>query len=81
MFRIVAWAPRAYSRRMDRPRTPLAEDHTVHDDAALAERGYAAVALACVLKLTATADELVPAVRTAIRGKRHVSPRLRDPPV
>ena len=53
---------------------------TVHDDAELAERGYAAGALACVLKLTA-ADELVPAVRTAIRGERHVSLRLRDPPV
>ena len=52
---------------------------TVHDDAELAERGYAAGALACVLKLTA-ADELVPAVRTAIRGVRHVSLRLRDPP-
>jgi DNA-binding NarL/FixJ family response regulator len=53
---------------------------TVHDDSELAERGYAAGALACVLKLTA-ADELVPAVRTAIRGERHVSLRLRDPPV
>ena len=52
---------------------------TVHDDADLAERGYAAGALACVLKLTA-ADELVPAVRMAIRGQRQVSPRLRDPP-
>jgi DNA-binding NarL/FixJ family response regulator len=52
---------------------------TVHDDAALAERGYAVGALACVLKLTA-ADELVPAVRMAIRGERHVPPRLRDPP-
>ena len=53
---------------------------TVHDDVELAERGYAAGALACVLKLTA-ADELVPAVRAAIRGERQVSPRLRDPPV
>ena len=53
---------------------------TVHDNAELAERGYAAGALACVLKLTA-ADDLVPAVRTAMRGERHVSPRLRDPPV
>jgi DNA-binding NarL/FixJ family response regulator len=53
---------------------------TVHDDAELAERGYAAGALACVLKLTA-ADELVPAVRTAIRGERHVSAWLRGPPV
>jgi DNA-binding NarL/FixJ family response regulator len=53
---------------------------TVHDDAGLAERGYAAGALACVLKLTA-ADELMPAVRRAIRGERYVSPRLRAPPV
>ena len=53
---------------------------TVHDNAELAERGYAAGALACVLKLTA-ADDLVPAVRTALRGERYASPRLRDPPV
>ena len=52
---------------------------TVHDDADLAERGYAAGALACVLKVAA-ADELVSAVRLAIRGERHVTPRLRAPP-
>jgi DNA-binding NarL/FixJ family response regulator len=52
---------------------------TMHDDTDLAERGYTAGALACVLKLTA-ADELVPAVRTATRGERHMSSRLRDPP-
>jgi two-component system NarL family response regulator len=52
---------------------------TVHDDAELAERGYAAGALACVLKVAA-ADELVPAVRMAMRGEHHVPPRLRDPP-
>ena len=32
---------------------------TVHDDADLAERGYAAGALACVLKLTAAAHSIV----------------------
>jgi DNA-binding NarL/FixJ family response regulator len=53
---------------------------TVHGDTELAERGYAAGALACVPKVAA-ADELVPAVRMAIRGERHVVPRLRDPPV
>jgi DNA-binding NarL/FixJ family response regulator len=53
---------------------------TVHDDATLAARGYAAGALACVVKLTA-ADDLVPAVRAALRGERYVTPRLRDRPV
>ena len=52
---------------------------TAHDNAELTEQGYAAGALACVLKLAA-ADELVPAVRTAIRGERHVSPRSRNAP-
>jgi DNA-binding NarL/FixJ family response regulator len=52
---------------------------TVHDDPELVERGYAAGALAYVLKLTA-ADELVPAVRTAMRGERYVSPRLGGTP-
>lgn len=47
---------------------------TVHDDPELAERGYAAGALACVLKIAA-AQELVPAVRTVLRGERYVSPR------
>jgi DNA-binding NarL/FixJ family response regulator len=53
---------------------------TVHDEPTLAERGYAAGALAYVLKLTA-ADHLVPAVRAAIRGERYVTPRLQDPPI
>ena len=53
---------------------------TVHDDADPAEHGYTAGALAGVLKLTA-ADELVRAVRVAIRDERRVSSRLRDPPV
>jgi DNA-binding NarL/FixJ family response regulator len=43
---------------------------TVHDDPELAERGYAAGALACVMKLTASHD-LVPAVRTVLRGERY----------
>jgi DNA-binding NarL/FixJ family response regulator len=47
---------------------------TIHDDPELTERGYAAGALACVLKLAA-AQELVPAVRTVLRGERYLSPR------
>jgi DNA-binding NarL/FixJ family response regulator len=43
---------------------------TVHDDPELADRGYAAGALACVVKLTANRD-LVPAVRSALRGERY----------
>jgi DNA-binding NarL/FixJ family response regulator len=55
---------------------------TVHDDPELAERGYAAGALAYVLKLAAARD-LVPAVHAALRGERYVStheprPRLGD---
>ena len=49
---------------------------TVHDDAELAERGYAAGALAYVRKLTA-AHDLVPAVHAALRGERYVSPHVR----
>ena len=45
---------------------------TVHDDPELAARGYAAGALAFVSKHRA-ADELVPAVRAAMRGERYVS--------
>src|SRR5262245_47362641 len=45
---------------------------TVHDDPELAERGYAAGALAFVLKLAAARD-LVPAVHAALRGERYVS--------
>jgi DNA-binding NarL/FixJ family response regulator len=47
---------------------------TVHDDAGLAERGYAAGALAYVLKVDA-AQDLAPAVRSALRGERYVSAR------
>jgi DNA-binding NarL/FixJ family response regulator len=46
---------------------------TVHDDPELAERGYAAGALAYVLKRAAARD-LVPAVRAALRGERYVAP-------
>jgi DNA-binding NarL/FixJ family response regulator len=50
---------------------------TVHDDPDLAERGYAAGALAYVLKRTA-GRELVPALRAAMRDERYVSPSIRD---
>ena len=43
---------------------------TVHDDPALVERGYATGALAYVMKDMAT-RELLPAVRTALRGERY----------
>jgi DNA-binding NarL/FixJ family response regulator len=49
---------------------------TVHDDPELAERGYAAGALAYVLKHSAGHD-LVPAVRAAMRGERSASPSIR----
>ena len=50
---------------------------TVHDDPDLAERGYAAGALAHVSKHSA-GHELVPAVRAAMRGERYVSPGVRQ---
>jgi len=50
---------------------------TVHDDPGLAERGYAAGALAYVLKHSA-GHELVPAIRAAMRGERYVPPSIRD---
>lgn len=49
---------------------------TVHDDPDLAEQGYAAGALAYVLKRTA-ARELVLALRAAMRDERYVSPSIR----
>ena len=52
---------------------------TVHDDPDLAERGFAAGALAYVLKTTAPC-ELVPAVHAVMRGERYVSPRDRGAP-
>jgi DNA-binding NarL/FixJ family response regulator len=45
---------------------------TVHGDPILAERGFAAGALGYVLK-GAAAEELVPAVHSALRGERHTS--------
>jgi DNA-binding NarL/FixJ family response regulator len=45
---------------------------TVHRDLILMERGMAAGALGYVLKLSA-GDDLLPAVRAALRGERHVS--------
>jgi DNA-binding NarL/FixJ family response regulator len=50
---------------------------TVHDDPNLAERGYAAGALAYVLK-HAAGRELLPALRAAMRDERYVSPSVRD---
>ena len=47
---------------------------TVHDDPELVERGYAAGALAYVLKVTA-AHNLAPAVRAVLRGERYASTR------
>jgi len=50
---------------------------TVHDDPDLAALGYAAGALAYVLKHTA-GRELLPALRAAMRDERYVSPNVRD---
>jgi DNA-binding NarL/FixJ family response regulator len=48
---------------------------TVHDDAALVQKGLATGALGYVLKLMA-GEELVPAIHAALRGQQHVSPRI-----
>lgn len=45
---------------------------TVHRDPVLAARGLATGALGYVLKVAA-GDELVPALRAALRGERHIS--------
>ena len=45
---------------------------TVHCDPLLAERGFKAGALGYVMKCEA-GEELLPAVRSALRGERHVS--------
>jgi DNA-binding NarL/FixJ family response regulator len=45
---------------------------TVHSDTSLVKCGLATGALGYVLKLAA-GDDLVPAVRAALRGERHVS--------
>jgi DNA-binding NarL/FixJ family response regulator len=46
---------------------------TIHGEAELVQQGLAAGALGYVLKLSA-GEELVAAVRAALRGQRHVSP-------
>ena len=51
---------------------------TVHGDASLVERGLSTGALGYVLKLAA-GDELVPAVRAALRSERYVSRALAVP--
>jgi DNA-binding NarL/FixJ family response regulator len=48
---------------------------TVHGDPILVERGLATGALGYVLKVAA-GDDLIPAVRAALRGERHVSRAL-----
>jgi len=48
---------------------------TLHDDLGLAERGYAAGALGYVSKHRA-AQELLTAVRAAMRGERYISPHI-----
>jgi DNA-binding NarL/FixJ family response regulator len=48
---------------------------TVHGDPILAERSLAVGALGYVLK-AAAGDDLIPAVRAALRGERHVSKTL-----
>src|SRR5580765_3791403 len=49
---------------------------TVHNDPILVARGFEAGALGYVAK-SAAGDELVPAVHSALRGERHVSPMPR----
>jgi DNA-binding NarL/FixJ family response regulator len=46
---------------------------TVHSDPIFIERGLETGALGYVVKSTA-GDELMPAVRSALRGERHISP-------
>jgi DNA-binding NarL/FixJ family response regulator len=48
---------------------------TVQNHPVLVEEGLAVGALGYVLKLTA-GDDLVPAIRAALRGKRHLSPTI-----
>ena len=50
---------------------------TVSNDPALVQRGMEAGALGFVLKRTA-GEELIPAVRSAVRGERHISPVQHD---
>ena len=46
---------------------------TVHADSTMLRRGLAAGALGYVLKVSA-GDEMVPAIRAALRGELHISP-------
>jgi len=48
---------------------------TVHSDPEVVQKGLAIGALGYVLKLTA-GDDLVPAIRAVLRGKRHLSPTV-----
>lgn len=48
---------------------------TVHNHPVLVEKGLATGALGYVLKLTA-GDDLVPAIRAALRGEHHLSPTV-----
>ena len=48
---------------------------TVHCEPNVMERGFETGAMGYVLK-RAAGDELIPAVRSALRGERHVSPLL-----
>jgi DNA-binding NarL/FixJ family response regulator len=51
---------------------------TVHADLRVVERGLAAGAMGYVLKVLA-GDDLLPAIRAALRGERHVSQALHFP--
>ena len=48
---------------------------TVYNDPVLVQKGLATGALGYVLKLTA-GDDLLPAIRAALRGERHLSPTV-----
>jgi DNA-binding NarL/FixJ family response regulator len=48
---------------------------TVHNSPVLVQKSLAIGALGYVLKLTA-GDDLVPAIRAALQGKRHLSPTI-----
>lgn len=52
---------------------------SVHGEPFLVSRGLAAGVMGYVLKVTA-GDELLPAVRAALQGKRHLSVALSEPP-
>jgi DNA-binding NarL/FixJ family response regulator len=48
---------------------------TVHNNPVLVQKGLATGALGYVSKLTA-GEDLVPAIRAALRGERHLSPTV-----